>query len=337
VPFNSTFTTQTGADLQAAAVTNSVPSNGAQNIPVNSVIQLQTDHAVDPTTVNVNSFALFDNTKGGNALPGTYSVSPGGTTITFAPSAPLATSDTFEYYWNTNMRDISGNGVTGGTAQFKASSAVLTTAPTIVATNPPDGSTGVPTNLTVQILFSEPIQAATISGATLSAGGAQLAVTPLMSNGNQTLTLIPPGLLLPATSYTLTISGVVDVAGNTFASTVTQTFTTGPAPLLARPGAVTITPAANATGASKTVAPSVALNAPINPLTLLITNFFVYQQSTGQTVPGTISLSADGLTATYTPAAALAPVTVYVIRMSNVTDLANNSVNIVQTAFTTGP
>ena len=128
-----------------------------------------------------------------------------------------------------------------------------------------------------------------------------------------------------------------DVAGNTFASTVTRTFTTGPAPLLARPGAVTITPAANATGVSKTVAPSVALNAPINPLTLLITNFFVYQQSTGQTVPGTISLSADGLTATYTPAAALAPATVYVIRMSNVTDLANNSVNIVQPAFTTGP
>lgn len=284
VPFSSTFTTRTGTALSPANVTNAVPVNGTINIPVNSIVQLKTDNAIDPTTVNVNSFALYDNTAGGNPLPGTYSVSPGGTVVTFAPASNLTLSDAYRFYWNSNMHDISGNYLNGGSSGFTASSAAVTAAPTVLATNPPNAFTNVPTNLTVQVLFSEPVQPSAISGVTLSTGSTTLPVTAVLSNGNQTLTLIPPSLLTPLTSYKLTIAGVVDLANNALASTVNQSFTTGSGPVLVALSASTITPASSATGVSTSVAPVVVVNTPLNPLSLP-GNFVLYNSSTNQVVP----------------------------------------------------
>lgn len=59
--------------------------------------------------------------------------------------------------------------------------------------------------------------------------------------------------------------------------------------------------------------------------------------SNDQSVPGTLSLSADGLTVTFTPAAALAAGTRYYVQVSNVTDLAANTVTLTDSYFTTGP
>jgi hypothetical protein len=54
-------------------------------------------------------------------------------------------------------------------------------------------------------------------------------------------------------------------------------------------------------------------------------------------MPGTASLSADGLTATFTPTAALSASTSYYIYFFNATDLAGNAVNGFYTFFTIGP
>jgi len=233
------------------------------------------------------------------------------------------------------VRDINGNYFNGGSSSFTASASAVTSAPTVIYTNPPNGFTQVPTDITPQILFSEPIQPATISGITLAAGTKSLTMTPSFSNGNQTLSLIPPALLAPSTQYTLTISGVVDLAGNAMAK-VTQTFTTGAQALLSRPTA-TITPAANATGVSKSVAPTVVFSAPINPLTMTSANVYLVNNSNSQGVPGTLSLSADNLTVTFTPSAALAANTQYYLGVFNVTDEAGNVYGGSNTYFTTGP
>jgi large repetitive protein len=335
----ATFTTATGASLGNSSAVSTLPVGGSSGIPINTVLYVTGSVPLDPTTLGTNALTLYDDTvnNGSYTATGNPTLSPNGKTISVAPTANLAASHTYTLYWNQygNVRDINGNGFSGGSANFVTSAAAVTTAPTVISTNPSNGFTNVPIDLTVQILFSEPIQPTTISGITLAAGGGPLAMTPSFSNGDKTLSLIPPSLLVPITPYTLTIAGVVDLAGNAM-PTVMQTFTTGPQTVLSRPSA-TITPAANATGVSKTIAPTVLFTAPINPLTMTAGNVSLVNNTNGTAVSGTLSLSADNLTITFTPAAPLAPNTQYYLAVSNVTDEAGNVYGGSNTYFTTGP
>jgi len=337
MPFTSSFTTQTGLYLNPANVTSASPPDGAPNIPLNTVITLLTDDAIDPTTLNVNSLALYDNTAGGNALLGTYSVSANGKVITFAPGAPLVAAHSYRFYWNGAMHDISGNYLNGGSSGFVTSSSTVTAAPTVVATNPPNGFTNVAPNLVLQVLFDGAIQGSTVGGVTLSTGGNQVNVLRTLSNGNRTLTLTPPGLLKPSTLYTLTIAAVADVAGNVLAAPVTVTFTTGPGADLQGPTATATTPEANATGVSRSATVLAMFSEPINPIALNTDNFYVYVENTGVRVDGSVSLSADGLTATFLPSTTLTANTAYRIVVNSLTDLAGNTVQGINVRFTTGP
>jgi hypothetical protein len=91
------------------------------------------------------------------------------------------------------------------------------------------------------------------------------------------------------------------------------------------------------TGVSKTVAPTAVFNLPINPLTMTPANVYLVQSSNGVHAPGTLSLSADNLTITFTPTAALAANTQYYLQVYNVTDEAGNIYAGSTTYFTTGP
>ena len=335
----ATFTTATGASLGNSSAVSSLPVNGSSGIPINTALYVTGAVPIDPTTLGTNAITLYDYTvnNGSYTATGTPTLSPDGKTISVAPTANLVASHNYTLYWNQygNVRDVNGNYFNGGSANFTTSASAATTAPTVVYTNPSNAFTNVPIDITVQILFSEPIQPTTISGITLSAGSTTLTLTPSFSNGDKTLSLVPPSLLAPNTHYTLTVAGVVDLAGNAM-STVTQTFTTGPQTALTRPTA-TITPAASATGVSKTVAPTVVFSVPINPLTMTSSNVYLINNSNGQTVSGTLSLSADNLTVTFTPSAALAANTQYYLGVFNVTDEAGNVYGGSNTYFTTGP
>jgi large repetitive protein len=335
----SSFTTGTGASLSNSSAVSVLPVSGSSGIPINTVLYVTGSVPLDPTTLGTNAITLYDDTanSGSYTATGTPTLSPDGKTTSAVPTANLAASHTYTLYWNQsgNVRDINGNRFTGGSINFTTSGAAVTTAPTIIYTNPPANFATAPTDLTVQVLFSEPVQPTRISGITLAAGSTVLTMTPSFSNGDQTLSLIPPSLLAPNTTYTLTVAGVVDLAGNAM-PTVTQTFTTGAQTLLARPTAA-ITPVNAATGVAKTIAPAVVFSAPVNPLTMTPGNVYLAQSSNSALVPGTLSLSADSLTITFMPAAALAANTQYNLQVHNVTDQAGNVYGGSATSFTTGP
>ncbi len=335
----ATFTTAAGATFGYTYASSSLPVSGSKGIPINSALFVTSPIPLDPTTLGTNAITLYDNTVNNGSYTTTSApmLSPDGKTLSVAPTANLAAAHSYYMYWNQygNVRDINGNYFGGSSASFTTASAAVTSAPTVISTNPPNTFTGVPTDLTVQILFSEPIQPNTISGITLAAGKTLIPVTTAFSNGNQTLSLTPPALLTPSTTFTLTIAGVVDLAGNAMA-TATQTFTTGTQVALARPTA-TITPAYGTTAVSKTVAPTVLFSAPINPLTLNSSNVYLINSSTGTSVPGTLTVSSDNLTVTFTPTAALAVNIQYYLGVFNVSDEAGNVYGGSNTYFTTGP
>jgi len=335
---SSTFTTAAGAVLSNSSAVSYLPVYASTGIPLNTALYVTSSVPLDPTTLGTNAITLFDYTlnNGSDSATSVPTLSPDGKTLSVTPSANLVAAHQYYFYWNPygNIRDINGSYFNGGSSYFTTSSVAVTTAPTVVATNPSNGFTGVPIDLNVQILFSEPIQTTTISGIVLSAGGNPVTMTPSFSNADQTLTLTPPGLLAPNTVYTLTVAGVVDLAGNAM-STATITFTTGPQVILAQP-TVVYTPAYNATGVSKAIAPKAVFNVPVNPLTVNSTNVVLYPSSTGTAVPGMLSLSANNLTITFTPSAALAASTQYTMQVYNVADEAGN-VYSSTSYFVTGP
>ncbi len=92
--------------------------------------------------------------------------------------------------------------------------------------SPATGATGVAVNAPISVSFSEPMDASTITAATVEVSGGGAAVTGTITYTGQTATFTPDAILRYDTTYTVTItSGAKDPAGNPLAQ-YSWTFTT---------------------------------------------------------------------------------------------------------------
>lgn len=308
ITFNSAFQTGPGPDFSTPTVVwTSVSSN--ESIPTNSAITIDFSESMDVTTFNTTNIRINDTLLGSN-IAATLSWNSTQTIAYLLPSAPLAAGRQY-YFQVSGGTDLAGNVVSGVGFYFYAGFNGSTTAPTVINFNPLNGATGVGTNVIIEAQFSAPIDPTSVSGVTLSGG---VNITPVLSAANTVLQLVPSAPLAPNTSYTLTIAGVKDPAGNVV-STVTNTFTTGATYDITPPTVVTIDPPSNATVGTN-VTPKLLFNKPLNPLTITNNIFALVLNDTGQSIPITVSLSANGLEVTITPQIPLLPNTYY--RYSNV-------------------
>jgi len=339
-PQTTTFTTGTGPDVVAPAVVNQNPFNGAGNVPVNTPIMLQVSEPVDPGTVNQNTLFIEDGTTG-QEVAGSYSVSPDGRTINFLPGAPLAVSRTFiTFFANRGITDLSGNLLScAGLCDysFTTGTTVDTTGPSVVGVSPANGLTGVPINAQAVVQFSEPVDGLTISQVTLGSGGGTVNVISRLSNANQTLTLVPVVPLNTNTTYSISVTGVRDLSGNALTAASTTTFTTGAGADLTPPVATTVSPANGAGGVPTNSVIQLQFSKRVDPLTVTTADFIVFPQATGIPIPGTITVSADGLTANFTPASPLSPSTGYFIEATGgIVDLQGHALQFFFSSFGTG-
>ncbi len=333
------FTTGTGPDLVAPAVVAENPYNGESSVPLNAVIQLQVNEPVDPGSVNSSTLQVQDSTTGQN-VAGSYSVSADGQTVIFVPSAPLAVSRTFYVYFaGRGITDLAGNQLTGGVLSnfsFTTGTTANTTQPQVIGVSPANGLTGVPINAQVVVQFSEPVDGAMLGQVVLSGGSGNVTVTERLTNGNQTLTLVPVVPLATNTTYTVTVAGVQDVSGNTLAAPVTTTFTTGTGADLTPPSVVTVSPLDGASGVPTNAVVQLQFSKRIDPFTVTAGTLQVRPSSTGIPIAGSITVSADGLTATFTPSAPLASGSSYqILATSGVSDLQGQTLSFFFTSFTT--
>jgi WD40 repeat protein len=112
-----------------------------------------------------------------------------------------------------------------------------TTPPTVTATVPASGATGVSPTAAVTSTFSEAMQASTITASTFELRDAGNNLVPAaVSYAGNTATLTPNQALSVNTAYTATVkggaTGVKDLAGNALASDRIWSFTTGANPCL---------------------------------------------------------------------------------------------------------
>jgi hypothetical protein len=104
-----------------------------------------------------------------------------------------------------------------------------TVPPTVTSHTPASGATGVTTGTAVTATFSEPVQPATVAVSLTDSGGATVAGTTAYSSSTNKATFTPSAALAAGATYTATVSGAKDLAGNTM-SPVTWSFTTATPP-----------------------------------------------------------------------------------------------------------
>jgi methionine-rich copper-binding protein CopC len=111
-------------------------------------------------------------------------------------------------------------------------SAPDTTPPTVTATTPAAGATGVATTTTVTATFSEPVQSSTVVLTLRDPSGASVAGSVSYDSAARRATFTPSAPLAAGTPYTATVSGAADPSGNVM-SAVSWSFNTAsgtPAP-----------------------------------------------------------------------------------------------------------
>jgi len=335
VAHTTQFTTGAGPDVSSPQVLRSNPFNGATDVPVNTVISIELNEPVDPLTVNNNSFIVSDNFTGAS-LQGTYNISADGRTVSFLPNTPLAVGRGHTVFLSfQGIQDLAGNLLTNGTFGFTTSFAADTVGPQVLGVSPGNGLTQVPINAQLMIVFDEPIQVQSIDQVTLKAGAVTVPVTRTFSNSNRTLTLTPTVPLAASTLYSLNITGVKDIAGNNLLTPVTTNFTTGPGADLIRPQITAINPTNGATGVATNTTVTLNFSERVNPLTVNSNTFRVFPSNTGVPLAGTITVAADGRSASFSPSVALANSTQYFIQASGITDLTTQETNFFQSSFTT--
>jgi hypothetical protein len=331
------FTTGASPATGPAAVIRRNPFDGATNVATNTVISLQTNTPVDPGSVNSNTFLVRDNITF-QGVVGSYSVSGDGQTVSFTPSSPLPAGRSHSVFFTGGITDLAGN-VFGCAVlcnfSFTTGTAADTTGPLVTGVSPTDHLTGVPINAQVLVQFNKPVSQLTLGQVALTTGGSPVNTIPVLTNGQTTLILSPVVPLTAATPYQVSVAGVQDLSGNQLGVAVTTTFTTGPGADLVRPQVAQVIPANGATGIPTTALPQLQFNKRVDPLTVTAATFQVFP-SGGNPIPGTIAVSADGLTATFTPTVPLNVSTRYFVQATGgITDLSGQGLGFFQSSFTT--
>ena len=185
-------------DNTAPTVSSTIPSNGSVNVPVNlpGGISITFSKLMDASTINDQTITLAD---GQNNVPGsvTYTEISGVSIAVFTPTSSLNPATLYQVTVDINAKDTYGIPMADQyVGLFDTAAVPDVTPPSITATNPAAGTTGVVVSIAPSVTFSEPVSQATITFS-LSAGGVPVAGNMTYSGTTAIFTpSLPIGTLL---------------------------------------------------------------------------------------------------------------------------------------------
>jgi hypothetical protein len=196
------------------------------------------------------------------------------------------------------------------------------TAPTVTSTSPADGAAAVALNTSISATFSEPMDPATITGASFALSQGTTRVAGVVTYVGVTATFNPAANLDADTTYTATIvNTATDLADNKMVEDYVWTFTTGTTADVTPPQVSSTTPANEATDVALNAPLSATFSEAMDPLTISTVTFTLLDG----TVPVAGTVSYSGVTATFHPVASLDGDTTYTATIvSLAADLAGN-------------
>ena len=209
------------------------------------------------------------------------------------------------------------------------------TGPTVSATSPAGGASGIAINSGFAATFSEAMDPASITSTTFTmAGPGGAAVAGGVSYSGVTGRFKPAAALSTDTAYSITITtGAKSAAGKPMVASYTWQATTGTATDTTRPTVSATAPANATTGVPLNSNLAVTFSKPIDASTVTTATFTLKRGTAA--VPGTVAYS--GVTATFGPAAALAANSSYTATIASAKDLAGNAMEgSYSFSFTTG-
>jgi YVTN family beta-propeller protein len=346
-PFSFAFNTAAGPDFSRPLVISSTVANGQTNVPVTSVFTLTYNKPINTRTVTLNNtIYLYDTVFG--YVTATLSFGGNGTQITLQPNALLAVNRSY-YLSSCAVQDLNGNQANCTTYSFTTALTSPTGGPQVAFALPLNGAAQVPTNFQPQIQFDRAIDPSSLGSITLvratSAGTVSVAFTSSLGVGTTVVTLLPATLLIPNSSYTLTITGVKDPAGNVMSGTVVRNFSTAASFDLVSPGIPLVGSsfdnasvyAVSPQGSTLTGTHPVIrfrFTKPVNSLK----NYggYLYNSTSNQYVSGTVvNFAADLMSAALSYPGNLDPNTIYCYYAGTLYDLAGNSASGPSNCFTT--
>jgi hypothetical protein len=336
--FSSSFMVQADPASQAPQVVDLQPRGG--NVPQNASFFALFSEAVDPATVNAANITVRNLSLAGSPeVPGARSLDASATLFGFDPDFDQTTGHVLQFAFTTGLRDAQGTplpvqrlfGVTIGTGTDPQ-------APVVAGVSPPEGAVGVGINAVLRVRFNEPYNPLTVSERSVVLSDDQGVVGPCgitLGEGNTLVTIEPHDPLRPITLHTLRVDGVRDVAGNPVAVSM-STFTTGAGPDFQRPSVLGLAPLHGATDVPISAVMEVEIDEPIAPSTVTETSFFLRNNRSFQSVPGTRSVDAGGRRLFFVPSAPLAVGTGHTLfSTASILDLAGNPLLGATATFTT--
>lgn len=230
----ATFT----ADTVPPTVTATSPSSGATGVLPNTAVTVTFSEAVDPATVTGSTFELRNPANALVSATVTYDAATRTAKLTPTASLSGTTTYTATVHGGTTdprVKDLAGNALSANSVWSFTTAAADTTPPTVTATSPASGASGISTGAAVTATFSEAIDASTVSGSTFELRNAASALVPATVTYNaatRTATLTPTTALTMLTTYTVTVKGgttdprIKDLSGNALSANVGWSFTT---------------------------------------------------------------------------------------------------------------
>ncbi|MDP2560626.1 Ig-like domain-containing protein [Psychrobium sp. 1_MG-2023] len=319
------FSSGDSVDLIKGAITRwSIPVNNTQNVPLNPLLEVTFNERIDSTTVDKNSFYLWNNTTGLN-VPGTWLLSNDGLTLQFIPEQPLESNTRHYLYvgYSPYLTDLSGNLVAQNNYRyFTTGTTEDDAAPAVSATNFLDGNSMVPVNGRVLLTLNEPLSDSCnlTNGVSVASGAVNHDFNAVLDSDRKTIIITSVSGFDVSTAYTVTLDGICDYAGNNI-TPYSINFTTSAStdPDASGPSLVSISPAHTAT----------------DVVTSLDQIVMVYDEAVdvrsappvkggGITIPGDYVVTND--TITFNPSINLLGSTRYTVELYyNVPDLAGNT------------
>jgi hypothetical protein len=329
------------AATEAPQVIAVSPAYGASNVPTNAQFDIQYNVPIDPTTLTNANVYIYNGTNGTYPAETITVISPTVVRLQLA-TPPFATSTYYYACSNTNVKGTNGVNSTSGcwsTYFQSSSSSTPDTTPGTVTIGPPNGVVNVGTNAYIRVQFSKPADrtTATQSNIQVTMGGNPIpgSLTYNTSNGDlYGVNFYPLNPLPPSSVIKVTVTGLLDYAGNTFLSTPSQ-FTTAALPDYAAPTAAVDFPYSQA-GIGTNAVFTCRYSEPIDPSSITTAGLYIYSYTAGARVAGTVSVSSDMLSATITPTAALTANSQFVYYCGGAIDLTGNAQNNNSDGFYTG-
>ena len=319
-PYETTFKTGGGADFSVPTVLDGTPFNAATNVAVNAVLKLRFNELLDPVSVNASTAYVYSSQDG--ATVGSASLGADGQTISYVPGQALAVGHQY-YLYAYGVKDLSGN-VQYTYRYFITSFTPDTVGPVVTAMSLTDGLVNVPTNAALSVGFDEPVNEQSLAGLTVSLNSVAVASSMNLSSDHRMarLKLLQP--LQANAMHVLSVAGVEDLSGNVLSVAQAVTFSTGAGVDLVAPAGVSVSPVNGATGVPLNTLIEARFNERLSAPEANEDSFVrLYDGTLGQYLDGRASVSADGLTVRFVPAAPLAANHFYYF-YHYVNDLAGN-------------